>query len=103
MAGRVGSSSRTAGKSPARPGALPSLAQRRYLKLGLEQAGGKLPLFDRNGQKVPARTIRACLDAGWCRPWHKNPIEPDWLVCRLTDNGRSVVVPKGAKSKKAAR
>lgn len=68
----------------------PSLAQRRYLSQGLDQPGGKLPLFDRTGQRIPARTIRACMSAGWCAPWYANPIEPKWLVCKLTDNGRAV-------------
>lgn len=68
----------------------PSLAQRRYLSLGLEQPGGKLPLFDRTGQKIPARTIRACMTAGWCDPWYANPVEPKWLVCKLTEDGRTV-------------
>lgn len=68
----------------------PSLAQRRYLSLGLEQPGGKLPLFDRIGQKIPARTIRACMSAGWCDPWYANPVEPKWLVCKLTEDGRTV-------------
>jgi hypothetical protein len=68
----------------------PSLAQRRYLSLGLSQPGGKLPLFDRSGQKVDARTIRACLSAGWCDPWYANPIEPKWLVCKLTEDGRAI-------------
>lgn len=66
----------------------PSAAQKRYLLLGMKQPGGKLPLFDGNGQKVPARTIRACMEAGWCEPWFKNPIAPDWLVCKLTNDGR---------------
>lgn len=68
----------------------PSLAQRRYLSLGLEQPGGKLPLFDRSGQRIPARTIRACMSAGWCDPWFANPIEPKWLVCKLTEDGRVI-------------
>ncbi|WP_421983830.1 hypothetical protein [Roseibium sp.] len=59
-------------------------AQKRWLKKGLEQPGGKLPLFDENGREVPARTIRACIDAGWAEPWFSNPIKPNWLVCRLT-------------------
>ena len=71
--------------------ARPSAAQQRYLKLGLAQPGGKLPLFDGEGQKIPARTIRACLDAGWCEPWHANPIEPKWLVCKLTSDGENAV------------
>ncbi|WP_422037900.1 hypothetical protein [Roseibium sp.] len=58
--------------------------QKRWLKKGLEQPGGKLPLFDENGREIPARTIKACIDAGWAEPWFSNPIKPNWLVCRLT-------------------
>nr|WP_319382898.1 hypothetical protein [uncultured Roseibium sp.] len=58
--------------------------QKRWLKKGLEQPGGKLPLFDENGREIPARTIRACIDSGWAEPWFSNPIKPNWLVCRLT-------------------
>lgn len=58
--------------------------QMRWLQKGLAQAGGKLPLFDDNGREIPARTIRACIDAGWAEPWFSNPIKPDWLVCKLT-------------------
>ncbi len=71
--------------------ARPSRAQRRYLQLGLEQAGGKLPLFDRQGQKIHRRTIETCLAHGWCEPWFRNPIKPDWLVCRLTEAGRQAL------------
>ena len=71
--------------------AFPSRAQKRYLSLGLRQPGGKLPLFDADGQRIPPRTIRACMEAGWCHPWHRNPVQPDWLVCRLTDRGREVI------------
>jgi hypothetical protein len=67
--------------------ARPSAAQQRYLRLGMTQPGRKLPLFDDDGQRIPVRTIRACLDAGWCEPWHTNPIEPKWLVCKLTSDG----------------
>lgn len=58
--------------------------QKRWLKSGLNQPGGKLPLFDAQGRQIPARTIRSCIDAGWAEPWFSNPIKPDWLVCRLT-------------------
>ncbi len=58
--------------------------QKRWLTKGLGQPGGKLPLFDDNGREVPARTIRACIEAGWAEPWFSNPIKPDWLVCKLT-------------------
>ncbi|RMF14693.1 MAG: hypothetical protein D6757_05825 [Alphaproteobacteria bacterium] len=69
----------------------PSAAQLRYLERGLGQPGGKLPLFDDEGQRIDPRTIRACLDAGWAEPWARNPIKPDWLVCRLTTTGRALL------------
>ncbi len=66
----------------------PTAAQLSYLKRGLEQPGGKLPLFDAQGQAVSARTIRLCIEKGWAEPWFDNPIKPDWLVCKLTPAGR---------------
>ncbi len=65
----------------------PTEAQRRYLERGLEEPGGKLPLFDRAGREVPKKTIEACIAHGWAEPWIRNPIKPDWLVCRLTADG----------------
>ena len=70
--------------------AKPSKSQIRYLTRGLDQTGGKLPLFDDEGQEIDVRTIRACIKAGWAEPWFANPLKPDWLVCRLTDRGREV-------------
>lgn len=78
-------------KRSGRGRAFPSRAQTRYLSLGLRQPGGKLPLFDADGQRIQPRTIRACMEAGWCHPWHQNPVQPDWLVCRLTERGREVI------------
>ncbi|NVJ69527.1 MAG: hypothetical protein HWE08_04190 [Alphaproteobacteria bacterium] len=69
----------------------PSNAQRRYLERGLDQPGGKLPLFDGDGQRIKDQTIKSCLSKGWCEPWYRNPIKPDWLVCKLTAEGRSVL------------
>jgi len=65
----------------------PSGAQRRYLERGIDQPGGKLPLFDRDGRQVPAKTVQACIEHGWAEPWTRNPIKPEWLVCRLTAAG----------------
>ena len=62
-------------------------AQRRYLRRGIAQPGGKLPLFDEHGQAVNSRTVRACVEAGLAEPWFHNPMKPDWLVCKLTDKG----------------
>ncbi|MRG73392.1 hypothetical protein GH722_16605 [Alphaproteobacteria bacterium HT1-32] len=69
----------------------PTAAQIVWLQRGLSQAGGKLPLFDAEGQRVSERTVRSCIKAGWAEPWFANPIKPDWLICRLTDKGRKVV------------
>lgn len=68
----------------------PSETQLQWLQRGLDQAGGKLPLFDRIGQKVSEKTVRSCIRHGWAEPWFNNPIKPDWLVCRLTDAGREL-------------
>lgn len=69
----------------------PTAAQRAYLRRGVHQPGWKLPLFDEQGQKYSTRTIRSCIDQGWAEPWFKNPLKPDWTVCRLTRAGYSAV------------
>jgi len=69
----------------------PTKAQRGWLAAGLSEPGGKLPLFDPEGQRVNERTIRSCIDQGWAEPWFNNPIKPDWLVCKLTEAGRTLV------------
>lgn len=69
----------------------PTPAQRKYLMRGLAEPGGKLPLFDLDGQRINRQTIQSCMDNGWCEPWTKNPILPSWLVCRLTARGKMVV------------
>jgi hypothetical protein len=66
----------------------PTSTQLGWLRRGLDQPGGKLPLFDESGQQVDARTIRSCLEQGWAEPWFNNPLKPDWLVCKLTEAGR---------------
>jgi hypothetical protein len=77
-----------------------SEAQRRYLERGVSQPGGKLPLFDEDGQEIPKVTIRACISHGWAEPWSANPIHPDWLVCRLTDEGYRVLGLDPAKRRR---
>ncbi|MBL4789320.1 MAG: hypothetical protein JKY60_09820 [Kordiimonadaceae bacterium] len=67
----------------------PSVIQQQYLIRALNQPGGKLPLFDRNGQRIKDQTIRACIKKGWCETWTMNPIKPDWVVCKITDAGRA--------------
>ena len=67
----------------------PSAAQRAWLRRGLDQAGGKLPLFDERGRPIDRRTIHACIAQGWAEKWFDNPLKRDWIVCRLTARGRS--------------
>lgn len=76
---------------------VPSPVQRAWLRRGLDQPGGKLPLFDRQGQQIDPRTIQACLEQGWAEPWFKNPIKPDWLVCKLTETGRAAVAGRSPR------
>lgn len=68
----------------------PTVTQLAWLRRGLEQTGGKLPLFDHYGQRYDSRTIQSAIEQGWAELWFKNPIKPDWLVCRLTDEGRGI-------------
>jgi hypothetical protein len=72
-------------------GARPTPAQRAYLRRGLDQPGGKLPLFDEHGQQINARVVHACIAHGWAEPWFDNPIKPEWIVCKLTDRGRRAI------------
>jgi hypothetical protein len=69
----------------------PTAQQRQWLRRGVGQPGGKLPLFDEWGQRISERTVRSCIDQGWAEPWFSNPLKPDWLVCKLTDAGRSAI------------
>ncbi len=62
-----------------------------YLRRGLNQPGGKLPLFDLDGQEFEASIVRHCIERGWAEPWFSNPLKPDWLVCKLTASGRTAV------------
>ncbi len=78
-----------ADESAARP-ANPSPQQTKWLARGLEQPGGKLPLFDDLGQRVSERTVQSCIRNGWAEPWFANPLKPDWQVCKLTDRGRGL-------------
>ena len=67
----------------------PSPTQLVWLRRGLDQPGGKLPLFDEWGQRVNEQTVRSCIAHGWAEPWFANPLKPDWLVCKLTASGRT--------------
>jgi hypothetical protein len=87
----AGTSDKNTGPADAVGQAKPSSAQLRYLRMGIHEPGGKLPLFDTDGREIKPATIRSCIEKGWAEPWFANPIKPDWLVCRLTDAGRGAV------------
>jgi hypothetical protein len=76
----------------------PSAVQRMWLRRGLTEPGGKLPLFDDQGQQIDPRTIRACIEQGWAEPWFANPVKPGWLVCKLTPAGRQLARGRAAKT-----
>ena len=76
----------------------PTPVQLAWLRRGIEQPGGKLPLFNKEGQRISARTVRSCLDHGWAEPWFWNAIKPDWLVCKITAKGRTLVNGDSAPS-----
>lgn len=78
---------------------LPNAAQRAWLARGLDQPGGKLPLFDRNGQRVSPRTVKVCVEHGWAEPWFSNPLKPDWLICKLTEEGRRLAIRRESVSR----
>jgi hypothetical protein len=77
--------------------ARPTEAQARYLARGLDEPGGKLPLFDRDGREIPRKTIEVCIAHGWAEPWIANPMKPDWLVCRLTAEGFRILGHAGGQ------
>ena len=75
---------RTKPRRATRAAGRPTAAQISYLTRGIDQPGGKLPLFDDMGRRVDSRVVRACIERGWAEPWFENPLKPDWLVCKLT-------------------
>lgn len=72
----------------------PTEPQVAWLRRGIDQPGGKLPLFDAQGQRVKKTLVAACLKAGWAEPWFDNPMKRDWQVCRLTEAGRALVLAR---------
>ena len=58
---------------------------------GMRQAGGKLPLFDEDGQLIRSTVIEGCVQKGLAERWFANPLTPNWHVCRLTEHGRSAI------------
>ena len=69
----------------------PTESQKEWLKKGLDQPGGKLPLFDSDGQKVSPRTVDSCIRQGWAEKWFDNPTKPDLQVRKITETGGEIL------------
>ena len=52
----------------------PTDVQLEWLRRGLSQPGGKLPLFDKNGKQISDKTVQSCIDHGWAAPWFDNRV-----------------------------
>ena len=55
----------------------PTAVQQAWLKQGLGEPGGKLPMFDRRGQAHNRRTIQNCIAQGRAEPSIEYLIELD--------------------------
>lgn len=73
------------------PASPPTGAQVAWLARGLDRLNGNLPLFDRCGQLVDVRTIRACVRRGWAEPAFVKSQTPGWPICKLTEKGRALL------------
>jgi hypothetical protein len=76
----------------------PDAAARRYLTKGLGSTGNKLPLFDADGQRTKAETVKRCVEGGWAEPWFTGQLEPGWPVHRLTAEGLAAVTRRGERN-----
>jgi hypothetical protein len=91
-------SNRPKHRTPVKAVPKPTIAQRSYLARGLDQPGGKLPLFDEAGRGIDRKTVESCIERGWAEPWFANPMKPGWLVCKLTPAGYRLLGEDGAKA-----
>ena len=78
-------------------------APQQILFIAREPASGQVmwqrgSLFDDHGKRISDRTVKSCIRNGWAEKWFDNPINPDWLVCKLTKLGYSIL-PKESKTK----
>ena len=59
----------------------------RFLRNGLRAPGGKLPLFDEEGQRIDRGLVQYCVDSGFAETWFVNDLRPDLPVYRITTKG----------------
>jgi len=65
-----------------------------WLKTGVNNADGRLALFDGSGQRIEAHIQRVAIAQGWAEGWFANPMRPDWMVCRLTQSGAQALAAR---------
>ena len=78
--------------APVNANAHPKDTVRAWLARGIDQPGGKLPLFDSDGKAIDPGLVHMSIAQGWAEPWFRNPLKPDWLVCKLTVAGREEAI-----------
>lgn len=61
-----------------------------WLQGGLNRVDGRLALFDAFGEPVEKVIIQSAIAKGLAEPWFASPMRPQWMVCRLTAQGRRV-------------
>jgi len=71
----------------------PSPDELNWMRRGLGQPGGKIPVFDENDNPVDPKIVRRCLEQQWVEPWIGNQKNPDnlYMACRLSPLGRRLV------------
>ncbi len=72
-----------------RPSVRPTPRQLEWLRRGLDQPSGNLPMFDHYGQRVSGRTVESCVARGWAKT--RGEALRDWQLCQLTSAGRRVL------------
>ena len=64
---------------------------RNWLRGGLDREDGRLAIFDSFGEPVNKAVIKSAISEGLAEPWFSSPMRPQWMVCRLTPKGRTVL------------
>lgn len=68
-----------------------------WLQAGENQPGGKLPLYDKDGERIPKALIQVSLEYGLVEPW--TPGVAPLGICKLTSLGRKFLrtpIPQAA-------
>ncbi len=67
-----------------------------WLSGGLNRADSRLALFDQFGEPIDPNIVKSAIEKGLAEPWFSSPMRPQWMVCRLTSQGRHVLARRDA-------